>query len=198
MPSPLAHSTMGYVIYRMAKDRSSGQGLGKVGPLPNLLILTVGLSLLPDIDSIAGVALGDFGRYHNGPTHSLFVGLAVALLVAGVAQWTRRSGFFYWFAIASLCYQSHVIFDFFTVGRGVLLFWPLTSARFQSPVRLFYGLRWSDGFTSIHHVWTLLSELGFALLLVAAVHLLERKRASTQSERSCEDCSTQIVPEEGR
>jgi len=195
MPSPIAHTTAGYVVYRLSRARRPEESLGQVGPFPRLLILTVGLSLLPDIDSIAGLLLGDFGRYHNGPSHSLFVGLAAALLVGGIAWRARRAGFFHWFGIALVCYHLHIIFDFFTIGRGVLLFWPLTSDRFQSPVKLFYGLRWSDGLISLSHVWTLLSELGFALLVVLGMHLLERKKSHFLSKRRGADCSSQSAPE---
>jgi membrane-bound metal-dependent hydrolase YbcI (DUF457 family) len=165
---------MGYVIYKVFQARGPGRSLGQLGPMPGLLILTAGLSLLPDIDSIAGFLLQDFGGYHNSLSHSLFVGLVVALLIGGVIWWAKRSGFVEWFAIVLLCYQFHIVFDFFTVGRGIMLFWPLTLARFQSPVKLFMGLHWSDGLVSLNHVWTLLSELGFAVLVALVMHFLGR------------------------
>ena len=47
-----------------------------------------------------------------------------------------------------------------------MLFWPLSSHRFSSPLLLFYGVRWSDGLFSIHHLSTVLNELLFALVLL--------------------------------
>jgi hypothetical protein len=99
----------------------------------------------------------------------------MALTAGGLAWWRKRSGFVYWFGLVLLCYQLHIVLDFFTVGRGVMLFWPLSVVRFSSPIKLFYGLHWSEGFISIQHIWTLLNELGFTVLLVWAVHYLERK-----------------------
>lgn len=197
MPSPIAHTTTGYVIYTISQARRPGQRLGHFGPLPRLLILIAGLSLLPDIDSIAGFLLRDLGRYHNGVSHSLFVGLAVALLVGGRTWWSTRSGFVEWFAITLFCYELHIVLDFATVGRGVMLFWPLTLARFQSPVKLFYGLHWSDGLISLNHVWTLLNDLGFAVLVLLAMHFLGRHMSHSGPIGRLLNHSPGRAPEEG-
>jgi inner membrane protein len=197
MPSPIAHTTMGYVIHRIYQARRPRQSLGRLGPLPGLLITAAGLSLLPDIDSVAGFLLGDFGRHHNNGSHSLFVGLAVALAIGGLVWWIKRSGFVDWFVLVLLCYQFHIVLDFFTVGRGVMLFWPVSPARFESPVKLFYGLHWSDGVVSVNHIWTLLSELGFAVLAVLTMHFLVQRMTHFKSVRRFSNRSSESVPEEG-
>ena len=183
MPSPIAHTTMGYVIHKIYWGRGPGQTQRRFSPLPGLLVLAAGLSLLPDVDSIAGLLLRDFGRYHNNGSHSLLIGLAVALVIGALAWWRKQSGFVYWFGLVLLCYQFHIILDFLTVGRGVMLFWPLSAARFESPVKLFYGLHWSDGIVSVNHIWTLLNELGFVVLAVLAMHFLEKKMVDFNSAR---------------
>jgi membrane-bound metal-dependent hydrolase YbcI (DUF457 family) len=196
MPSPIAHTTMGYVIYKIYQARRPGQTHRRFGPLPGLLVLAAGLSLLPDVDSIAGLLLRDFGRYHNNGSHSLLIGLAVALVIGALAWWRKRSGFVYWFSLVLLCYQFHIILDFFTVGRGVMLFWPLSSARFEAPVKFFYGFHWSDGLVSTNHIWTLLNELGFAFLAVLTMHLLERRMANFKAIRRLSNRSPKRLPEE--
>jgi membrane-bound metal-dependent hydrolase YbcI (DUF457 family) len=178
MPSPIAHTTMGYVIHRLYRGRRPQPSLGRLGPLPGLLLVAAGVSLLPDLDSVAGLLWQDFGRFHNNGSHSLLAGLALALTAGGLVWWRKGSGFTYWFGFVLLCYQLHIVLDFFTVGRGVMLFWPLSSARLESPVKLFYGFHWSDGLVSINHIWTLLNELGFAFLAVLTLRLLERRRVS--------------------
>lgn len=80
--------------------------------------MTAGLSLLPDVDSLAGFLLQDFGRYNSGLSHRLFAGLVVALLIGGLAWSAKRSGFAGRFAAALVCYELHIILDFVTVGRG--------------------------------------------------------------------------------
>jgi hypothetical protein len=61
--------------------------------------------------------------------------------------------------------------DAATVSRGVMALWPLTETRFLAPVTIFYGLHWSDGWISIRHLWTLLTELLFAGLLFGLLRL---------------------------
>ena len=66
--------------------------------------------------------------------------------------------------------------DFFTIGRGVMVFWPLSLERFASPVPLFYGLHWSDGYLSERHLITLVTELGFLFLLGIVMHFWPEKK----------------------
>jgi inner membrane protein len=165
MPSPIAHAATGYLIYRLYPPRLPRQGLHQVGPVPYPLLVTVGLSMLPDLDGVFGILIGDFGRVHNNFSHSLFFGFVVALGIGGVAWLKQPADYWHWVALALLCYQLHIIMDFFTVGRGVMLFWPLSSARYQPPVYLFYGLHWSRGWASVTHVWTVATELGYVVLV---------------------------------
>ena len=176
MPSPIAHAAVGYVIYRAFRSRKAVKYSFISGKIPLLLMATVGLSLLPDLDSIPGIIAGDFGRFHNAFTNSIFSGAGVALGI-GAAVWLwKRSGFRYWLTIALICYELHVLMDLFTVGRGVMLVWPLSSERIEPAVKLFYGLRWSEGVVSAHHLWTLVTELGFVVLLGLGTVLIGRRR----------------------
>lgn len=178
MPSPIAHSAIGYAIYRQVKGRKTGVVQASVGPSIPLLMLTAGLSLLPDLDAVAGVVLGDFGRFHNNGTHSLLVGFALGA-GAGLGGWLLRwRRALHWAWLVFICYQFHIIMDYFTVGRGVMLFWPISSVRFEAPAKLFYGLRWSHGVWSSEHLITLISELGFAALIVLVLAFIDRLRVA--------------------
>jgi inner membrane protein len=131
---------------------------------------------LPDLDFLVGVLFRDPGSFHNNGTHSLVVGLAFSLVLGAVLAWTLRQKFGRWFLITLACYGMHVIMDFFTYGgRGVMLLWPISAARFQSPVLLFYGVRWSDGLFTFQHVITLGTELVFILIVLLFPKLLFRK-----------------------
>lgn len=171
MPSPLAHSAMGYAIYRAQAENKE---MGRTLFAPRLLLVTLFLSLLPDLDSVAGIILGDFGRYHNNISHSLFVGVMVALLIAGIVWWRRRAGVVFWFLLVLVCYEAHVLMDYVTQGRGVMLLWPFSSARYSTPFTLFYGLRWSEGILSVNHVWTLINELAFVVVVLLLTHIFPR------------------------
>jgi inner membrane protein len=131
-------------------------------------------SLLPDVDSLAGLIAGDFGRYHNNATHSLLVAAGVSLGFAGIMAWKRQS-FGFWFLVAVACYGAHVLMDSATPSRGVMAFWPITGRRFHFPLQLFYGFRWSDGWFSVHHVWTVVTELGFAALAALLTLAVDRR-----------------------
>lgn len=176
MPSPIAHAAMGYLIYRASRSRLPEEASRYVGPLPQLLVASVGLSLLPDVDSVIGVRAGDLGRFHNNLMNSMVTGLAVAVGVGAVAWLMKRSGFRRWFAIALVSYELHVLMDYFTLGRGVMLAWPFLHDRFESPVKLFYGLHWSQGLTSPKHLLTLANELGFVGAIGFVVLVFRRKK----------------------
>jgi len=173
MPSPIAHITAGYLIYHLFRARLltiCGKCRAKL-----LLALTLSVSLMPDIDLVVGVLLRDLGRYHNNLTHSLLVGFSISAGAWLAARLTGQRNPFMWSLIVLLCYDMHVIMDFFTVGRGVMLLWPLTRMRYEAPIKLFYGLHWSDGLFSTRHLWTLLTE-GILVLPAALLLLLGRNR----------------------
>ncbi len=175
MPSPLAHIAVGYVIHRVHQPPSGPRLVERV---PLSMLAALGLSMLPDVDSVMGILRGDLGRYHNGWTHSLIAGLGVSVVVGSLALLRGRRIARVWFIIALLCYGSHVVMDYLTIGRGVMALWPISTERFASPVRLFYGLHWSDGWLSVRHLWTLVTELGFMVALSAIVVVWKRLRSS--------------------
>jgi membrane-bound metal-dependent hydrolase YbcI (DUF457 family) len=164
MPSPIAHVAAGIAVHtvlrrhRRQPERSWG-----------LLSACIGLSMLPDLDALVGIALGNFGRYHNNfagsPLFGVMVALVAAILWRAIGRGSAREA-----ALLTLvCYQLHVWMDFFTVSRGVMLLWPFTDARFHPPVHLFYGVRWSDGLISARHLITVGTELITVAALLAAL-----------------------------
>ena len=172
MPSPIMHITMGYVVYRVFQPESLRANLRKLGQAPVLLIISILVSMLPDVVSVFGILAGDFGRYHNNATHSLIVGLLVALSMGSIAGLISTYSFRMIFLVTLFSYAAHILLDFFTIGRGVMAFWPLSQERFGSPLPLFYGLHWSDGLFSIRHLWTFLTESATAALFILATHYL--------------------------
>ncbi len=178
MPSPIAHGVTGYVIYRILRPRLGGQASRKIGPLPLSLAVAVGISLIPDLDSVFGILFGNLRQYHNNLTHSLILGFLVAMSIGGMAWSIRRSDFLTWFTLSLLSYGMHVIMDYFTLSRGVMLFWPFSSSRYSSPVILFYGVRWSEGWISLRHLWTIGTELVFIVVILILVHRLSISKRS--------------------
>ncbi len=183
MPSPLAHTAVGYLIYRVCRHHPQDQTAITSRSSLILASFTITMSLLPDIDAIPGLIFHNLGKFHNNITHSLFFGLAVAIIVALIAIAMRRPDSARWFLIALACYEIHVLMDFFTVGRGVMLFWPLTADRYQPPLTIFYGLHWSDSLISIRHIWTLINE-GAVILCFWLLFVLFRSNYSGTKAQS--------------
>jgi inner membrane protein len=179
MPSPIIHLTAGYVAYRAARGVA-----GAPARQPVLLLAAMTLSLLPDFDSALGILVGDFGRYHNSQSHSVFVGAAVAGCVGIILMLTgaRRPALWFWLTLA--CYTMHIVLDYFTWGRGVMAWWPLTAERFSSPIRLFYGLHWSHGPRSWRHVMTIVTELPVAFVTILLVRGIDRRRGRVGTRQS--------------
>jgi len=207
MPSPIAHAAVGYVMYRIFRDRlaraiSPGVREKYLRPAKreNMLYFAAALlfSLLPDADSVPGLLFRDFGRFHNNISHSLIFCLAVSLVVGAVVQLAFRRGAFLWAGFALACCVLHVTMDFFTIGRGVKLFWPFTPDRFLPPFFLFYGVNWAEGWRSQSHFATISSEAAFlailALFHMAAIILKRRfgpgesgDKAQNRSETQASD-----------
>ncbi len=184
MPSPIAHISAGYLLFAVFRRFLSEKILRYTGKSLFLLGLCLSFSLLPDIDSALGFVARDLGRYHNQWTHSLLTGLGVCLVFTLMMRLWRQAGFATWLGISYACYALHVIMDFFTYGRGVMLFWPLTDARYKFEPPLFRGLRWSEGLISVEHIWTALQEIAFALVLLGAYIALRAIGTACQPARN--------------
>jgi hypothetical protein len=183
MPSPIAHLAAGYAIYSCYKERLP-QDSRRVWKIPLQLGLIAGLSMLPDLDVLPAILYRDMHRYHNNISHSLLVGIPVAFLVAGLFHREYRTGFWLWFVICLLSYDIHIFMDALTAERGVMMFWPLTDARFNSPVKIFYGVQWGLGLFSFWHLWTIFTETVFSLIVILAVRYFATRRIHTSNNIS--------------
>ncbi len=168
MPSPIAHAAVGALISKAwPPGKRPPRRIG--GVLPVTLVACVGLSLLPDLDAAVGIALGNLGRYHNNLAGSPAFGLGVALVAGSGARLVSAPAAPRAFLLTLVCYELHVLLDYLTVGRGVMLLWPLSAERFAPPIYLFYGLHWSDGLVSARHLVTVVTELAFVAVIFAGV-----------------------------
>lgn len=175
MPSPIAHLGMGYAIYGYSRRKLS-EYKKRPGKLPFQMILIMGLSLLPDLDVIAAMIFRDMQNFHNNFSHSLLMGIPVAVLIAAILRQICHFDFWLWIRICLISYDLHIVMDALTTGRGVMMFWPLYQNRFASPIKLFYGLHWGFGWFSIWHFWTILTESLFVLVIVLTMKYSEKRR----------------------
>jgi membrane-bound metal-dependent hydrolase YbcI (DUF457 family) len=185
MPSPIAHLSVGYAIYRHYKNRLLEPGR-HTWKLPLQMVLVAGLSMLPDLDVIPAILLKDMQRYHNNFSHSLLFAVPVAFVVAGIFHRLYRSNFWLWFVICLVSYDLHVFMDALTAERGVMMFWPITDERFASPVKIFYGLQWGLGWFSLWHLWTIFTEALFGLVVIVAMNYFDKRRNKSSTFISTE------------
>lgn len=138
--------------------------------------------MAPDLDAVYGILAGSLYRYHNQGTHSLFVMFLVCALSAPiVSSWIKGISPTKMTGILLLCYGLHLLLDFLTTGRGLKLLWPFSETRFISPIRLFYGLHWSEGILSVRHLTTLANEVLFVVVLAGLTFPLWRRRLTDES-----------------
>lgn len=175
MPSPIAHLGMGYAMYRYYKGKLP-ENQSRFWKFPFQMIVLTGLSMLPDLDLIPALIFRDMKTYHNNFSHSLFLAVPVSFLIAGFFHRTYQSNFGLWFLICLISYDLHIIMDMMTAERGVMIFWPLTHHRFASPIKIFYGVQWGLGWFSIWHLWTILTESLFVLVITLAVNYFVKRR----------------------
>lgn len=173
MPSPIAHLSVGYVLFAFFRRHLNGSVLAITGKGRILAGLCLFFAMLPDLDAVFGFATGTMGRYHNQWTHSLILAFAMALLATVVLRRWKGGDSFAWFLLFFSGYSLHIVMDSFTYGRGCRLLWPLHPDRFKPPKTFFRGLHWSEGFFSRSHIWTAIEDIAFGALLISAYVALE-------------------------
>ncbi len=134
MASPYGHALVGLGLFNLCYPRWSASRLKT--------ILLYGLVILgacsPDLDFVPGMLLGNIGRFHHGPSHSL--GMAIGLtLIAGVlvTLFGKRPSVLRITSFVFILIFSHLVLDYFTEDFnppfGFPLFWPLSESYYISP-----------------------------------------------------------------
>lgn len=138
MATPLGHGLVGAALYLAFSraDRPANDWKTAV-----VCALSAGAA---DLDFLAGAALGEWNRFHQGVSHSLVVALAFGLVMArlpikSLGSWMRRVGVF------SMLYASHLVLDIFTEDArppyGVPVLWPFWTGHVHAPFHLFPTVR---------------------------------------------------------
>jgi len=145
MPLPIAHSAFGlgcFLTLGNAFDRDASKGEKVL-----LAGLCVAVANVPDLDFVPGILIGEPGRFHHGPSHSLTAALVGGLLLSFLFAGILRGRISSW-KILICCSCSllfHPILDYFSMDTsepyGVPLFWPLIETYFVSPLSLFLDIQ---------------------------------------------------------
>lgn len=169
----------------------------KGGRLAALIVMA---SLLPDIDFLPGLIVGDPNRHHNGPTHSIFF----AVLAAATLTWlaARRLGCTgkqrsRVFVLAFLACVSHPLLDGLCADErapyGVPIFWPVSDVRFHVADPWFDGIKhgssgvapgeFFDAIISVRNVKTMAREFGIGAVAIGIGWWIGRPRRSHIDKR---------------
>lgn len=139
LPSPIAHSLAGLIVYR-----ACGQQAKKLAHPAGVALVAVVAANLPDADFLPGLLSGDVNRFHHALTHSM--GFLVASML-GTFLLTRRlrSPAKPWTTLVGFAVASHLLLDFFTVDTrspyGIPLLWPLSNRVFLAPHPFFLDIQ---------------------------------------------------------
>lgn len=164
MPSPIAHSVTGYVLFKLFRLKYSPALRAQWVPLASAIFM----ANAADLDFVAQLLLNT--NLHRGMTHSVGFTLGASVLVTVLGYRVMRSPAAHLFLLTGMIYSSHLLLDFFTAGgRGLQLFWPFTSAFFQSPIPLFPAVHYSEGLFYWRHLFFITWELLYAGLLLKGV-----------------------------
>jgi membrane-bound metal-dependent hydrolase YbcI (DUF457 family) len=141
MPSPIGHTLAGCAVALAVMPPQMAQAW-------EAWAFCLICANLADVDFIPGFLTGNLRTFHRGPSHSL----VAAIVAAGVGGWLLTWSavpWQTWVGLIFMAYGSHVVLDYFTPGRGVLLNWPFSRRRYQaahpwflsvSPVKAYHGV----------------------------------------------------------
>lgn len=160
MTTPAGHTLFAFIAYLLAPHKGRKESLFLFGVL-------LFAAMLPDFDYFP-VLWGDFtlaNLNHQGFSHSILFALLAAIALAYVAGWLRCGKSMQLLPFILTASLSHLLLDYLTFdGRdpiGIMLLWPFSDARFNSPVSIFGGIikgSFSD-VVSLHNVGVVLQEI---------------------------------------
>ena len=185
MPSPVAHSLMGYMIYRATKRPVEVHRW----PLVALYLFSANA---PDLDFIPRFLVGEPHRYHHGISHSIGVGLLFALTFSLFPLLREPDSFRRNFATFFCLYGSHIVLDYFSIDTsmpyGEPLFWPLSNAYYIAPVAFLPDIRralsvseFIPSLFSLHNLWAASVEFLLLLPFLLLVALLKWSQKSGET-----------------
>lgn len=173
MPSPIAHSTTAYFIFKLTSLNSRSSLLGKNRLHDLAYIIFIGN--VADFDFIPQLLLD--GKFHRGPSHSLSLAFMVSLGFTIICYIFNKPQVKQVFLITLGIYISHLFLDYWTAGgSGMKLCWPFTDNYFISSVSFFPSVRHSEGLFYSGHIIFIIFESIYSLFLITVLNLLVKSR----------------------
>jgi inner membrane protein len=187
MPSPVAHSLTGYVIYRAASPVHACRW--------QYVVLYLFAANAPDLDFLPGFLVGDPDLYHHGVSHSIGFAVLFASALSLFLLFLKRDPIRRNFLIFFCLYSSHVILDWLSVDTafpyGVPFLWPLTDEYFIAPFPFLpdvsrassSGISFITSLFSLHNFWTVGVEFLLFSPFVWLVSIFRNQQLSQHEEK---------------
>ena len=110
MPSPLVHSFAGAALAPAAATRQA-----RITVIGALIVA----ANAADFDFIPGLLVGDSGRYHHGPAHSLVAAAVVGLIGAWIGRRIQLPSPGRFGVVMALAFATHLALDMMSIGKEV-------------------------------------------------------------------------------
>jgi hypothetical protein len=173
MPSPVGHSLMGLIIYS-----ATGRSIGPRHWQP--MALYVLAANAADLDFLPGLLIGDLGRFHHGPSHS--IGFVILFGFLASAFFSRK---IFAFMVSTVLYLSHLFLDYLVQDPSrpfrIPLLWPLSHEYYMAPFaflsRFDYAPNLSESTLSVftfQNLVTIFTEILFFLPPLIFVSLCKK------------------------
>ena len=186
MCTPIGHSLAGIAVFFHKKRFNINI---------RLILMTLILANLADLDFIFGWVSGDPNQYHHQWTHSLFFMFSIAIIVCAGRWLLSRPHYFKSGIYVGAVLGSHVLLDFFTKDRsfpyGMQLFWPVSNEFFISPLTVFDDVNKASSNTDFipslfcrHNLMTVLLEVLILSPVLISILFLQYRRRMVMEEVS--------------
>ena len=175
MPSPIAHSLSGVLLYLIFNAHEPKYNIPK-------LFLYIFFANLPDIDLVFGFLLNDPNLYHQTIFHSLGAAI-LAGFITNIPQMFKKELYINNSLKFILLYYSHIVLDYLGSASdtkypfGVTLFWPLNHEHYVFPVMIFLDIwrgksneTFFSGLFNLHNLLAIAIELAIFLPLIIISH----------------------------
>lgn len=178
MPTPVGHLLSGVLVYFAIVPARK-----VIWPL---LLCTLFVASLPDIDFLFGYIVGNPNKYHHHFTHSISFAAVLGLVCALLGTRVFTPGFKALAALFITAALLHIVLDLLAVDtsfpRGAPIFWPFSDRYFIFPFHLFSDVeRVSDSkvffksMLTIHNLRTVGIEIAILTPLTILTVVLSRR-----------------------
>lgn len=178
MPSPVAHSLMGYLITRAEGQTDQSGRWGR-------LVLYIAVANAADLDFIPGFVIGDPNRFHHGISHSIGFAVLFALLCGISWALLKRESIGKHVMLFFCLYTSHLGLDYLSLDTkapyGLPILWPLSDVFYIAPFAFLLDIQRSassldfvPSLFSLHNAIAMSIELIILSLLIVLESLFTK------------------------